>query len=168
MLLLTPGMSLFLFHAWDPCLKLWFGPEWNSVGRAGGLSRELPAQSHLPSALCPTTWPLHPLTHAYAQLLNFSVLTEGSPGNCFHLFPASSICQKSCSDIRPSFLTEIWTKYLPQHACRRAQLLSLERLAPLPRAGLYTYRPSLRCSCQTAAGTFPRRDTGDRWLGLQG
>lgn len=132
------------------------------------MSRELPAQSHLPSALCPTTWPLHPLTHAYAQLLNFSVLTEGSPGNCFHLFPASSICQKSCSDIRPSFLTEIWTKHLPQHACRRVQLLSLERLAPLPCAGLYTYRPSLHCSCQTAAGTFPRRYIGDRWLGLQG
>ena len=103
---LTPGMSLFSFYAWDLCLKLWFGPEWNSVGRAGGLSRELPAQSHLPSAWCLTTWPLHPLTHAYAQLLNFPVLTEGSPGNCFHLFPASSTCQKSFLLCYQAFLSD--------------------------------------------------------------
>lgn len=41
----------------------------------------------------------------------------------------------------PSFPTEIWTKHLPQHLHAGAQLLSLERLAPLPCAGLYTCRP---------------------------
>ena len=166
---LTPGMSLFSFHAWDPCLKLWFGPEWNSVGRADGLSRELPAQSRLPSAWCPTAWPLYPLTQAYAQLLTSQCWQKAVQEIVFicslHLPPAKSL---SCSDIRPSFLTEIWTKHLPQHARRRAQPLSLQGPEPLPRAGLYTYRPLRCCSCQTAAGTFSRRDIGDRWLGLQG
>ena len=43
----------------------------------------------------------------------------------------------SGSDIRPAFLREIWTKHLPQHAWRRAQLLSLERLAPLHVQAVY-------------------------------
>lgn len=103
--------------------------------------------------LCVQPHGLFILLHAYAQLLNFSVLTEGSPGNCFHLFPASSIMPQSLALISG---LPFWQRS-GQSTCHNMHAegyncWALRGWHPMCRVVYIQALAALLC--QTAAGTF--------------